>query len=76
MTQTAAERQANYRARRPFAGETGNGERRLSMWVNTAASLQLARLARLMRKGELRDALHAATSAEEFAVVLRRLEVP
>ena len=36
----------------------------------------LARLARLMRKDELRDALYAATTAEAFASVLRRAEVP
>lgn len=34
----------------------------------------LARLARLMRKDELRSALYTATSAEGFAAVLRRAE--
>lgn len=36
----------------------------------------LARLARLMHKDELRDALYAATTAEAFASVLRRAEAP
>jgi len=45
MAQTTAERQAAYRARRATAGNDGNGERRLSMWVTTEADLALARLA-------------------------------
>ena len=46
MAKTAAERQTAYRAKRPFAGEGENGQRRLSTWVNTGASLALARLAK------------------------------
>jgi hypothetical protein len=46
MAKTAAERQAAYRARRAFSGDDGTGERRLNTWINTAASLALARLAR------------------------------
>jgi hypothetical protein len=46
MTKTTAQRQAAYRARRPHAGNDGNGERRLSVWIDTRASLALARLAR------------------------------
>ena len=46
MSKTGAERQAAYRARRPFEGEGNNGERRLSTWVTTGASLALERLAR------------------------------
>lgn len=42
---TAAQRQAEYRKKRPFAGPDGNGERRLNTWVSTGASLALARLA-------------------------------
>ena len=45
MAQTTAERQAAYRARRATAGNDGNGERRLDMWVTTEADLALARLA-------------------------------
>jgi hypothetical protein len=46
MAKTTAQRQAAYRARRPHAGNDGNGERRLSIWIDTRASLALARLAR------------------------------
>ena len=46
MAKTAAQRQAAYRARRPHAGNDGNGERHLSVWIDTRASLALARLAR------------------------------
>ena len=46
MAKTAAQRQAAYRARRPHAGNDRNGERRLSVWIETRASLALARLAR------------------------------
>jgi hypothetical protein len=46
MAKTVAQRQAAYRARRPHAGNDGNGERRLSVWIDTRASLALARLAR------------------------------
>ena len=41
---TNAERQAEYRKRRPFAGEKGNGERRLNTWISTESSLALERL--------------------------------
>lgn len=43
MAKTAAERQADYRARRATAGE--HGERRINTWVSTGAALALARLA-------------------------------
>ena len=46
MAKTAAQRQAAYREKRPFAGEGENGQRRLSTWVNTGAALALARLAK------------------------------
>ncbi len=42
MARTSAERQAAYRSRRA----TGNGERRLSIWITTEADLALGRLAR------------------------------
>jgi Replication regulatory protein RepB. len=45
MPKTAAERQADYRARRPFAGADNNGERRINTWVNTGTALALERLA-------------------------------
>jgi hypothetical protein len=46
MAKTAAQRQAHYRARRPFAGHDGNGERRLNLWLSTSAHLAIQRLAR------------------------------
>lgn len=42
---TPAQRQAEYRKARAFAGPDGNGERRLNTWISTGASLALARLA-------------------------------
>lgn len=44
MTKTTRHRQADYRKRRPTAGD--NGERRINTWVSTGAALALARLAR------------------------------
>lgn len=46
MAKTAAQRQAQYRARRPHAGNDGNGERRLNLWLSTQAALAVERLAR------------------------------
>jgi hypothetical protein len=46
MPKTAAQRQAAYRARRPFAGQDRNGQRRINLWINTQADLALERLAR------------------------------
>jgi hypothetical protein len=46
MAKTAAERQKAYRAQRQFAGEDGNGERRISAYVSTRAALALDRLAK------------------------------
>ena len=46
MAKTAAQRQAAYRARRSHAGLDGNGERHLSVWIDTSTWLALARLAR------------------------------
>jgi hypothetical protein len=46
MAKTAAQRQKEYRQKRPFAGEDGNGERRLNTWISTRASLALERLAK------------------------------
>jgi hypothetical protein len=45
MAKTAAERQKEYRANRQFAGEEGNGERRIAAYVSTRAALALDRLA-------------------------------
>jgi len=46
MTKTPAQRQSAYRARRAHAGPDGNGERHLSVWIDTSTWLALARLAR------------------------------
>jgi hypothetical protein len=46
MAKSAAERQREYRQRRPFAGPDGNGERRINTWVSTGAANALKRLAR------------------------------
>ena len=46
MGMSNAERQAEYRARRPFEGPGGNGERRLNAWVSTGATLALERMSR------------------------------
>lgn len=46
MSKTNAQRQAEYRARRPHAGADKNGERKIAVWVNTSAALALERLAR------------------------------
>ena len=43
MAKTGAERQKEYRAKRPFAGD--NGERRVNTWVATRAYLAMERLA-------------------------------
>lgn len=46
MGMSNAERQAEYRARRPLAGPGGNGERRVNTWVSTEAALALERMSR------------------------------
>lgn len=46
MAKTNAQRQAEYRARRPHAGADKNGERKIAVWVDTSAALALERLAR------------------------------
>ncbi len=46
MAMTAAQRQAQYRARREFGGSDGNGERRLNVWIDARIDLALTRLAR------------------------------
>jgi len=45
MAKTTAERQATYRERQESAGIDGNGQRRVSMWLSTAAAFAMARLA-------------------------------
>jgi hypothetical protein len=72
MAQTTAERQAAFRARRATAGDDGNGERRLDMWVTTEADLALARLARhySVTKREMLERLVVRADA----AIVRRLD--
>ncbi len=72
MAQTTAERQAAYRARRATAGDDGNGDRRLSMWVTTEADLALARLANRysVAKREMLERMVVRADA----AILRRLD--
>ncbi|MBU2835155.1 hypothetical protein HF673_04990 [Acidithiobacillus thiooxidans] len=67
MPKTAAERQAAYRARRPFAGADNNGERRINTWVDTGTYLALKRLAR--HNGvTMREILERIVMAEDARV--------
>lgn len=68
MAKTAAERQKEYRAKRAFAGEDGNGERRINTWVSTEASLALARLANRYSVTQ-RDMLERLILAEDKMVL-------
>lgn len=45
MAKTAAQRQADYRAKRLNSGPSADGDRRLNTWISASASLSLARLA-------------------------------
>ena len=76
MPKTAAQRQAMYRARRPFAGTDGNGERRLNLWLSTHADLALERLARHYRvtKREFIDRL--VTAEDELILSTIILDSP
>jgi hypothetical protein len=46
MAKTTAERQKECRARRPYAAEKGDGEKRVSSYVSSRAALALNRLAK------------------------------
>jgi hypothetical protein len=72
MAQTTAERQAAYRARRATAGNDGNGERRLSIWVTTETDLALARLA--FRYSVTKREMLERLVVRADAAVIRRLE--
>jgi hypothetical protein len=45
MAKTPAQRQAEFRAKRPSAGADGNGQRQLNTWLDTGAALALERVA-------------------------------
>jgi hypothetical protein len=72
MPKTAAQRQAIYRARRPFAGTDGNGERRLNLWISTHVDLALERLARhySVTKRELIERLVTAEEERILSVII------
>lgn len=67
MSKTTAERQAAYRARRPFAGTDNNGERRINTWVNTGTYLALKRLSR-HNEVTMREILERIVMAEDARV--------
>jgi hypothetical protein len=64
MGQTAAQRQAKCRKQRDLAGPEGNGQRRLSTWVDTGTHLALQRLAR-KEKTTLRAVLERLIAAAD-----------
>lgn len=68
MAKTPAERQKEYRAKRQFAGEEGNGERRITAYVSTRAALALQRLANSYGITK-RDLLERLLVAEEEKVL-------
>ena len=74
MTKTAAQRQADYRARRALEGKDGNGERQLNTWLDTGAHLALSRLAKryCVTKREMIERL----LIEEDHRVLKTIEMP
>ena len=76
MAKTAAQRQATYRKKRPFAGEKEDGERRLNTWINTAASLALARLAK--HNGQSKRAIleQLITVADDANLAAMELDSP
>jgi hypothetical protein len=67
MAKTAAQRQAEYRARRPFV-DNGEGERRLNVWIGTRFDLALARLANRYRVTK-REMLERLIAAEDERIV-------
>lgn len=73
MAKTAAQRQADYRAKRAIAGNEGNGERRLNMWIETSAALALDRLA--TRYGVTKQAMIEKLITEADKAVLDTLDI-
>ena len=73
MAKTPAQRQAAYRARRPYAGKKGNGERRLNLWIDTSSSLALDRLVR--RYGVTKREFLEKMILEADEAILRTLDL-
>ena len=69
MAKTAAQRQANYRARR----DDGDGERRINTWVTSATDYALYRLAK--HHGITRRAMLERLVVEADAAILRTLDL-
>jgi len=65
MALTNAEKQARYRAARPYA-DNGEGERRIASWVTSHTSFSLERLARhfgLSQRDVLENIIESATKS-------------
>ncbi len=65
MALTNAEKQARYRAARPYA-DNGDGERRIASWVTSYTSFSLERLARhfgLSQRDVLENIIESATKS-------------
>ena len=65
MPLTNAEKQARYRAARPYA-DNGEGERRIASWVTSHTSFSLERLARhfgISQREVLENIIEAATKS-------------
>lgn len=73
MPKTTAQRQAEYRARRPTSGLDGNGQRRINLFVDTAAALALERL--LARYGVTKQAMLAKLLIQADQAVLDKLDL-
>jgi hypothetical protein len=69
MTKTAAQRQAEYRARR----NDGDGERRINTWVTISTHFALNRLAK--RHGVTRRQILEQLIGDADAAILRSLEL-
>lgn len=69
MAKTPAERQKEFRAKRPFAGPDGNGQRQVRAWINTGSYLALKRIAN--RYGVTQRELLQRLLADEEARILK-----
>ena len=75
MPLTNAEKQARYRANRPFA--SGNGERRITSWVTTSVSLSLDHLAKhwgISQREVLEKLIESAAKAETEGMTEQALD--
>jgi hypothetical protein len=73
MAKTPAQRQAEFRAKRPSAGADGNGQRQINTWLDTGAALALERLSR--RYAVTQRQLLERLIREEDARVLQTIEL-